>query len=76
MFTAIIRQRVASSLGYLGVRLDSAKNLSATKRFAEPINIASNGEIPVFVVAAEDEAQMALSTQRLLDETNGMPSRM
>ena len=62
-----LRQLVASDLGFLGVQIDERLNA-----FAEPdTDISADGSIPVLVLRAREDVQIAADVRRVLSEPSG-----
>jgi acetate kinase len=61
---AVIRQRAADRLGFLGVRVESAANAAAVP----DVEVSAQGATArILVIAAREDIQIARDTRRLLD---------
>jgi acetate kinase len=64
---ATVRQLVGSDLGFLGVRIDDSLNASA-----EPdLDVSAAGSIPVLVLRAREDLQIAAEVRSVLSEPIG-----
>jgi len=64
---AALRQRVGSGLGFLGVRIDASRNDDA-----EPdTDISADGSVPVLVLRAREDLQIAADVRSVLSEPTG-----